>query len=77
MGKVDDLKHLYEEGYRCIYKEKNDGLTLHLKDFQNEKIDTISSHENTEMNEMESFLNSVEFEQNTKGYDIICTDSAE
>ncbi|OON93256.1 MAG: hypothetical protein ATN31_06795 [Candidatus Epulonipiscioides saccharophilum] len=78
MEKLDELKQMYEEGYRCIYTDKDDnGLTVHLKDFYNERSDTISTNESEEIDQMESFLNNVEFEQYFNGYDIICTDCAE
>ena len=33
MNDLNELKQKYQEGFRCIYTEKNDteGLTMHLK----------------------------------------------
>lgn len=51
-----DLKAKYDEGYRCIYKDKQEGLTLQLKNFTTEKLHTIQSKSDMEIGEIEGFL---------------------
>ncbi|ONI43840.1 hypothetical protein AN641_01270 [Candidatus Epulonipiscioides gigas] len=70
---VDDLKNKYHEGYRCIYKDKSDGLTVHLKHFNKEITHTISTNQNMEIGEIEDFLDKVDFEKKAQGHDVFCT----
>ena len=36
MENFNDLKKLYEDGYRCIYQDGSEGnRTIYLKNFQN------------------------------------------
>ena len=54
--KLKELKDKYEEGYRCIYQDKDDGLTLQLKNFTSEKLHTINSKNDMEIGQIEDFL---------------------
>lgn len=58
MSGYDDLKSKYKEGYRCIYTEKddNDTLTMHLKNFRDEKIHTLQAKGDMEIGQIEDFL---------------------
>ena len=71
MSDLDQLKQKYNEGYRCIYTEKDDstGLTMHLKNFREEKICTMSVDNNMEIGQIESFLDSLNKLKKTKGHD--------
>ncbi|OON97972.1 MAG: hypothetical protein ATN32_05035 [Candidatus Epulonipiscium fishelsonii] len=73
MDNLEELKKKYHEGYRCIFKEQNDGLTVHLKNFEEEKLHCISSHENMEIGAMENFLDDIEDHIKIKGHDSFCT----
>ncbi len=74
-NKVDELKAKYEDGYRCICEEANagGGVTLHLKNFEKEKIHTITTDERMEVGEIADFLDSVDLEKKLHGDDTICT----
>ncbi|OON99639.1 MAG: hypothetical protein ATN35_11605 [Epulopiscium sp. Nele67-Bin004] len=73
MDNYDELKSKYKDGYRCIYSEgEGEDLTLHLKNFEKEKICTISSNQKMEIGEMENFLDAIDV-QKAQGYDTICT----
>ena len=43
MNDLNELKQKYQEGFRCIYTEKDDvqGLTMHLTNFREEKLHTM------------------------------------
>lgn len=71
---LEELKNKYYEGYRCIYKEKDTGCTLHLKNFEREKICTINSTDNMEIGEIENFLDQLDLAKKRAGHDSICTE---
>ncbi len=72
---VDDLKEKYSQGYRCICEEAEKGgnVTLHLKNFEKEKIHTISTNNKMEIGEIADFLDGVDVEKKLHGDDTICT----
>ncbi|HOA79934.1 MAG TPA: hypothetical protein PKK61_02575 [Defluviitaleaceae bacterium] len=56
---LEELKEKYKEGFRCIRTDKeNDVLTVHLKNFYNEKIDTIKCNNQEEIEKMITYINS-------------------
>lgn len=71
MSKFDELKNKYAEGYRCIYKESDteNGVTMHLKNFHTEKIDTISTKSDMEIGQIEDFLEKLEQVKKQAGHD--------
>ncbi|QEH69272.1 hypothetical protein QTL86_06825 [Cellulosilyticum sp. ST5] len=71
MGDLNELKQKYNEGYRCIYTEKdsNEGLTMHLKNFREEKIHTMNIKSDMEIGEIESFLDTLNQIKKKKGHD--------
>ncbi len=71
MSDLDELKQKYNEGYRCIYTEKNnnEGMTMHLKNFREEKIHTMSIKDTMEIGEIESFLDVLNQIKKKKGHD--------
>ncbi|OON91182.1 MAG: hypothetical protein ATN34_00240 [Epulopiscium sp. Nele67-Bin002] len=73
-NKADEFKAKYAEGYRCICEEADgENVTLHLKNFEKEKIHTISTNVNMEIGEIADFLDSVDLEKKLNGDDTICT----
>ena len=71
LSDLDKLKQKYKEGYRCIYSEKDDekGLTVHLKNFQEEKIDTMKVAGKMEIGQIEDFLDELKQIKKKKGHD--------
>lgn len=69
------LSDKYEEGFRCIHKDKSEstGCTYTLRNFDKGKIYTISSQDSMEIGEMEQFLENLEKIKRKTGYDCICT----
>ena len=70
-GSYDDLKEKYKEGYRCIYTEKddNDTMTMHLKNFREEKIHTLQAKGDMEIGQIEDFLDKLKQIEKKNGYD--------
>lgn len=71
MSQLDELKQKYQEGYRCIYTEKDDqeGMTMHLKNFREEKIHTMQVKSDMEIGQIEDFLDQINQIKKTKGHD--------
>lgn len=71
MSDLNELKQKYEEGYRCIYTEKdeNEGMTMHLKNFREEKIHTMQFKSDMEISEIEDFLDQINRVKKSKGHD--------
>ena len=71
MSNFDELKQKYQEGYRCIYTEKdeNEGMTMHLKNFREEKIHTMQVKSDMEIGQIEDFLDQINQIKKTKGHD--------
>lgn len=70
-GSYDDLKNKYKEGYRCIYTEKGDDdtMTMHLKNFREEKIHTIQAKGDMEISQIEDFLGKLNEVKKKYGHD--------
>lgn len=71
MKPLEDLKAKYKEGYRCIYTEKDPskGMTMHLKNFGDEKIHTMQVKSDMEIGEIENFLDQLNQIKKKKGHD--------
>ena len=71
MSSFEEFKNRYNEGYRCIYKEKHgeEGLTVHLKNFFTEKIDTFNTKNAMEIGQIEDFLDKLEKVKKCQGHD--------
>ncbi|KXZ38938.1 hypothetical protein JWYL7_0011 [Alkalithermobacter thermoalcaliphilus JW-YL-7 = DSM 7308] len=56
--KFNYIKQLYEDGYRCIYYDCNedDVFTIYLKNFDNEKSETVQICDCTEFNQFKSYI---------------------
>lgn len=68
---LEDLKNKYHEGYRCIFKDNQEGCTLHLKNFEREKIYTIQSMDKMEIGAIENFLDQIDQMKPQTGYDSV------
>lgn len=54
------LKKMYEQGYRCIRTEDiNNTMTVYLKNFENEKVDTVSTDKLAEKNQINDYITSM------------------
>ncbi|KNF09435.1 hypothetical protein CLPU_3c02140 [Gottschalkia purinilytica] len=53
-----EIKNLYENGFRCIrYDNGEDGkLTVHLKNFEDEKIDTLIYNDEEQILQIKNFI---------------------
>jgi len=71
MSDFDELKEKYKDGYRCIYTEKDatDGLTMHLKNFREEKIHTMQVKSDMEIGQIEDFLDQLNEIKKSRGHD--------
>lgn len=71
MDDFETLKHKYQEGYRCIYTEKDEdsGLTMHLKNFREEKIHTMNIKSDMEIGKIEDYLETLNKIKKQKGHD--------
>lgn len=71
MDDFEALKNKYKEGYRCIYTEKDDesGLTMHLKNFREEKIHTMNITSDMEIGKIEDYLAELNKLKKEKGHD--------
>lgn len=61
--KLNKLKHLYNKGYKCIkYEENSNGeLTAYFKNFEEEKIDELTSSVKSESKEIKNFIDGQSF----------------
>lgn len=71
MNDLNELKQKYQEGFRCIYTEKDDvqGLTMHLKNFREEKLHTMQVKSDMEIGQIEDFLDQMNQIKKQKGHD--------
>lgn len=71
MNDLNELKQKYQEGFRCIYTEKNEaeGLTMHLKNFREEKLHTMQVKSDMEIGQIEDFLDQMNQIKKQKGHD--------
>ena len=71
MNEFKELKDKYNEGFRCIYTEKDEdnGLTMHLKNFREEKIHTIHAKGDMEIGQIEDYLDQLNKLKKRTGHD--------
>lgn len=71
MSDFETLKQKYKDGYRCVYSEKDEanGLIMHLKNFREEKIDTMQVKGDMEIGQIEDFLSELNKIKKLKGHD--------
>lgn len=75
MNVYDELKNNYKEGYRCIYseKDKQNGLTLYLKNFTSEHTKKLNTSNDMEIGQIEDFLDKLEEIKKKAGHDCYNT----
>ena len=57
MENFNDLKKLYEDGYRCIYQDGSDGnRTIYLKNFDNEKSTVVNLQDENEFSQFQNYI---------------------
>lgn len=58
MNNLDQIKNLYEKGYRCIKTEQNpsSSMTVYLKNFEVEYSKEIIVYGQDEINEITNFI---------------------
>lgn len=61
MNKFNDLKNLYEDGYRCIYHDskENNTYTIYLKNFYNEKSEVLELDDENEFNQFKDYISNL------------------
>ncbi|WP_079413704.1 hypothetical protein [Alkalithermobacter paradoxus] len=59
--RLNYLKKLYEDGYRCIYYDcnKDEVFTVYLKNFDNEKSETVEINDHNEFGQFKSYIDSL------------------
>ena len=57
MENFNDLKKLYEDGYRCIYQDGSKGnRTIYLKNFDNEKSTVVNLQDENEFSQFQNYI---------------------
>jgi hypothetical protein len=63
MSKFNDLKDLYEDGYRCIYHNATEDqkYTIYLKNFYNERNKSLELEldDENEFNQFKDYINNL------------------
>ena len=61
MTKFNDVKNLYEDGYRCIYHDtsQEQRYTIYLKNFYNEKSEVVELDDENEFNQFKDYINNL------------------
>ena len=57
MENFNDLKNLYEDGYRCIYQDGTEGnRNIYLKNFEDEKSAVVNLQDENEFNQFQDYI---------------------
>ena len=60
MENFNDLKNLYEDGYRCIYQDGTEGnRNIYLKNFYEEKSTVVNLQDENEFSQFQDYINSL------------------
>ena len=63
MSDFNQLKNLYEDGFRCIYFDsENDGHTIYLKNFDSEKSEVVELTNDDDFNQFQDYINVLKME---------------
>lgn len=58
MTTFNDIKNLYEDGYRCIYhNSSNNNHTIYLKNFDSENSQVLEISDENEFNQFKGYMN--------------------
>lgn len=57
MAKINQIKDLYEDGYRCIYYDSNtNSHTVYLKNFDTEGSEVIELEDDNDFSEFKDYI---------------------
>ena len=57
MDTFQDLKNLYEDGYRCIYHDGTEGnRNIYLKNFYDEKSTVLNIQDENEFSQFQDYI---------------------
>ncbi|MGL5311682.1 MAG: hypothetical protein ACRC92_00405 [Peptostreptococcaceae bacterium] len=57
MTKFNELKNLYEDGYRCIYHDQaNSNHTVYLKNFDSEDSQVLEVEDENEFSQFQAYM---------------------
>lgn len=57
MENFNDLKNLYEDGYRCIYQDGTEGnRNIYLKNFYDEKSTVVNLQDENEFLQFQDYI---------------------
>ncbi len=57
MDNFNDLKNLYEDGYRCIYQDGTEGnRNIYLKNFYDEKSTVVNLQDENEYSQFQDYV---------------------
>ena len=60
MENFNDLKNLYEDGYRCIYQDGDEGhRNVYLKHFENEKSTVVNIQDENEFSQFQDYISNL------------------
>ena len=60
MENFNDLKNLYEDGYRCIYQDGDEGTrNVYLKNFENEKSTVVNIQDENEFSQFQDYISNL------------------
>lgn len=60
MENFNDLKNLYEDGYRCIYQDGTEGnRNIYLKNFDEEKSKVVNLQDENEFSQFQDYIGSL------------------
>ena len=60
MENFNDLKQLYEDGYRCIYQDGTEGdRNIYLKNFYEEKSKVVNLQDENEFSQFQEYISSL------------------
>lgn len=60
MEGFNDIKNLYEDGYRCIYQDGQEGnRNIYLKNFDDEKSKVINLQNENEFNQFQDYVSNL------------------
>ncbi|MGL5348814.1 MAG: hypothetical protein ACRDA3_15805 [Peptostreptococcaceae bacterium] len=58
MTSFNELKNLYEDGYRCIYHDQsNSNHTVYLKNFDSEHSQVVEIEDENEFSQFQDYMN--------------------
>ena len=63
MSDFNQIKDLYEDGFRCIYFDSNNNNhTIYLKNFDSEKSQVVELENDNDFNQFQDYINTLRME---------------